>query len=925
MASAFNIETLTDSLPDKEAAQRFYSDLSEKYPAEARRIGRSEGLLSDVLALSAFSPLLAATMLESPQYFQWLDRQRSDTKVRSKEQLLESLARFSLTNSNIEARSLLGRFRRRELLRIYLRDIRRLGTIAEITEEISNLADAELEYALGLARQDMENRYGAPLEVDAATGKAKTARFCVTALGKLGSRELNYSSDIDLLFVYSSDGTTSGTGSRGALTNREFFVKLAEQVIKTAGEAYRVDMRLRPHGRVGALAISVRDAVQYYKLSAQPWERQVLIRSRSSAGDQRVFKVFYRQVEGSVYSADESVESALRNVRLSKEKINSENKSDRGFNVKLGRGGIREIEFIAQALQLAYGGRDEWLRAAHTLISITRLADRGHLTEQEITELSDAYDFLRRLEHRLQMEHGLQTHVIPPDRPKRQLVAARMGLSSERALDEMISLHTSNVSRVFDRVFKDAARATNKSEGGRSMTAAGGDVQPACADDGSVNETSAAAANFPEPSSEILIRIFASLGKSGSPRKLSGKERSSLALLCRQSPAFGEMIATNPSLLNSLPGPDFEFPERNYNDILASALRTAADFPARLSALRKTWSPLLLEIAAGDIFERLDLHTVKQRQTELAEASLNAALDITTHRMKEMCGFDGPLNLAVLSLGKFGGRGMDYGSDLDLVVVHEENSFSLAEMTATQFYTHAVEVFVACLSAFTRDGHLYRVDLRLRPDGRNGATSASRPGFLDYMEKRSAVWEWLAYVKLRPAAGSLELAAAVGSEALEIIHRRAREIPADELAAETIRIRERLGQEKTRGSKNVNIKFGAGGMLDIYFATRFLQLRDDVRDDPEDRSTIRSLEKLRNARSLLAENFASFSSGYFFLSRLDHAIRIAVSRTSEIPAANQGALQNITRRMNLPSAAALLEQLTVHRLEIRKAFENVVK
>lgn len=407
-----NIETLIESLPDASGARRFYGEFAERFPAQTKRLFKNEGLLSDVLTLAAFSPLLATTLLQNPEYVSWLERQRTSAKVRGKDELLESLARFALVNSNVEANILLARFRRRELLRIYLQDIRGLETVSETTEEISNLADAILEYALRQAAQQLDNRYGEPLERD-EKGRAQTARFCVVALGKLGSKELNYASDIDLLFLYTADGASSGQGERGAITNREYFVKLAETVARIVGAqagegaAYRVDLRLRPSGSVGALAVSLNEAIGYYKSSARAWERQVLIRSRSSAGDASIFARFYEAVRRTVFSRNETVENALENVRLSKEKINREKIKSENFNVKLGRGGIREIEFIAQALQLAYGGRDRWLqKASHTLISLSRLADRKLLSQIELTELFEAYGFLRALEHRLQMENG---------------------------------------------------------------------------------------------------------------------------------------------------------------------------------------------------------------------------------------------------------------------------------------------------------------------------------------------------------------------------------------------------------------------------------------------------------------------------------------------------------------------------------------
>src|SRR5829696_1241141 len=342
-----DINSLIRDLPDAESARRFLDQFAEKNPTQNNKLLKNEGLLSDVLTIVSYSPLLAATVLQTPNYLSWLNRHRLESKIRDKEELLESLGRFSLMNSMIEPQVLLARFRRRELLRIFLHDIRRLATISEITEEISNLADAILEYALRLAKQELDNRFGIPLETD-EKGRAKPARFCVVSLGKLGSKELNYSSDIDLLFLYSADGKTSGQGTKGEATNREYFVKLAEFVARLVGQqggegaAYRVDLRLRPHGRVGALALSVKDTIRYYRGEARNWERQVLIRSRASAGAADLYKKFFAKVEDFVFSKDETVSNALENVRLSKEKINFEKASDRGFDVKLGTGGIRE-------------------------------------------------------------------------------------------------------------------------------------------------------------------------------------------------------------------------------------------------------------------------------------------------------------------------------------------------------------------------------------------------------------------------------------------------------------------------------------------------------------------------------------------------------------------------------------------------------
>lgn len=933
------IESLIARLPDRENAERFYNQLAEKFPNEAKKLDRNQGLLSDVLTLAAFSPLLATTILQNPSYISWLNRQRESSKVRGKDELVESLARFAHLNSSLDTNVLLARFRRRELLRIYLRDIRELGTIVEITEEISNLADAVLEYALRQAAQELDNRFGKPLETD-QNGRTGNAEFCIVALGKLGSKELNYSSDIDLLFLYSADGKTSGRGARGSVTNREYFVKLAELVTKLVGAhqgegaAYRVDLRLRPNGRVGALAISLNEAVNYYRTTARTWERQVLIRSRQAAGAAKVFQSFFERVKPRVFSTDETVENALSNVRQSKERINVEKTDDRNFNVKLGTGGIREIEFIAQALQLAYGGADEWLRAQHTLISLARLADRRLISETELTELFEAYAFLRRLEHRLQMENGLQTHLVPNDQTRRALVARQMKCADLKDFERGLQKHTKNVNRVFRRIF------------GAANTEPTNDDQ----------KTEAAIERFNRP-------IISPLEKSDVVFESSDDRRATLKNLSKISAHYAQMIHANPTLIDALPEPDADLVERDYAEILRDAVADEnTDFARSLSALRGEWSRLLLEIVGFDAFERIDISEAKRRQTRLAEASIEAAILVVRRELEKRFQIrldDFPF--AVLGLGKLGGGGVDYGSDLDLILIYDEtaaaddervngrrgervkedeieprvvmSSFTPSPVhpfTRSEFYSRAVEIFVTVLSSLTRDGFLYRVDLRLRPDGKNGATANGKTAFLNYLDTRAAMWEWLAYVKLRAAAGDMDLATETERRAREIIHRNAQKLKSepngfDRLAEESKRIRERLEREKSgsRRARETDIKFGAGGMLDVYFAVRFLQLRDDVPDEAANRSTVFTLRKLYGNRSLDETDFRNFSEGYEFLNRLDHQLRLTVGRSSVIPAANQPALQIIAERMRLNSVQELLERLTVERLKIRESFEKI--
>ena len=612
------VEQLLGQLPESHAARLLFSRLVDGHPSILNLFRRQPGLLSDVLAIAAWSPLLATTLEQNPDYVTWLQRERASTRVRTREEMGESLARFALTNSQLDPHVLLARFRRRELLRTYLHDIRRVRTIVETTEELSNLADATLDYALQLAKQQLENRYGSPQITD-ARGRIAGAEFCIVALGKLGSRELNYASDIDLVFLFSDEGLTSAGGSRGQITNREYFVKLAESLLRVVSEptgegaAYRIDVRLRPHGRDGALACALDEAARYYDQAAQDWELQALIRARAAAGSQPLYARFAQRVIGRVFRPDTSVTDALTNVRLAKQKIDSQReRQEQGFNVKLGHGGIREIEFIAQALQIAFAGRDPWLRAGHTLISLGRLAERGLITESELSQLSDAYHFWRALEHRLQMEHGLQTHSVPIDRARRELVARRMNFSGDDALNDFegaLTMHATNVRASFDRIFGQPDLPSPEVQVAGRQTAFGGQepgdpaevaaqlaasillkhLRPEELADPELNidtlaaelRTTAKRALNPHRALSFVTRVASSLDKETEPETITRAEIDALVKLCGVSEFFGEMIASRSVLIHALTANPGMAQTRNYADELGGGHKNSNKLPRR--------------------------------------------------------------------------------------------------------------------------------------------------------------------------------------------------------------------------------------------------------------------------------------------------------------------------------------------------------
>jgi glutamate-ammonia-ligase adenylyltransferase len=956
--SETNPEFLLRDLPDQHSARLFVERLAKEQPRAYQGLLKQPALLSDVLALAAWSPLLATTVEQNTEYLSWLGRERADPRVRTRDELREALGRFALTNSSLNTQVMLARFRRRELLRIYLHDIRRSQSLVETMEELSNLADAILDYALSLARQDLDNRYGLPRHVD-ERGRSAPAEFCVIALGKLGSKELNYASDIDLVFLYSVDGTTSGTGKKGEVSNREYFVKLSETIARLVGQsggegaAYRVDLRLRPHGRDGALACSLQEAGRYYMKTAQDWERQVLIRSRPAAGSEELFSSFKATVTPYVFRSDVSVSGALESVRLAKQKIDRQVEKKSGFNVKLGRGGIREIEFIAQALQLAHGGRDDWLRVPHTLVSLGRLSDRGFITQPERSELSDAYYFLRSVEHRLQMEHGLQTHTVPEGDDAQALVARRMGFTGSTSGSDFantLKTHAGNVRSTYDRLFAEVdpeTPAPDEETAQIDLDVVDKDTALALAAarvfalhmghtwEGKLKSLTNRLLSFAEKSlnpHRALVqaaRVSASLEKTERQVIFSETNLAALLLLCGTSDFFAEMIAANPALIQSLETSAPASLRRDYRAILRAAIDAEHNFPAELAALRLQWAGLIAEIGALDVATELSIFETNRLQTELATASMNVAYLIARREMARRFGsFSGGPRIAFYGLGRLGSGGVDYGSDLDILINYDPLVPSpVKALTQDEAYSRLVELMIAALSSITREGYLYRVDLRLRPHGKNGPLVTSSEGFLDYLSDQSAPWEWLAYVKLRCVGGDQELGKMIETHARHRIHKNALKLDPKELQSTTRHVRERLEKEKgLRGRKQgTDIKYGQGGMLDVYFATRYLQLRDEVLDEGEDRSTAFTLERLREEGSLDDEDFSALSTGYSLLRSIDHNLRLIAGRLTRLPDPHHATAHDVAARMGFASTAELQETLMDQMRAIREAYQRILQ
>jgi glutamine synthetase adenylyltransferase len=1089
-----DIEPFILSLPDPQAARVFLQRLESQHPTYADKCKRDSLLYSRLLMIAAYSPFLAENLLRHPDDIDWFRREmeRGLGQGKTTEQLSEDLSRFATRMYDADARTLLVRFKNRELLRIYLRDCLNLATLAEITDELSNLADVILTYALKLASQEVTNKHGSPLIRD-ERGRIAQAEFAIIALGKLGCCELNYASDIDLMFLYSGLGETAGDGRAGdsVISNKEFFTRVAQLVIKTIsglsieGSVYRVDLRLRPYGRDGDMVWEIVRAADYYHQKAEGWERQMLIRARASAGNVAVFTGFFDLVRDVVFH-QEPGPKAITDVRRAKEKIDRKvaNQSG-GFNVKLGLGGIREVEFIAQALQLVHGGREPWVRTAQTLIVLARLAEKGFLTEQERTALSSAYTFFRVVEHRLQMEHGAQIHTLPLSDEKLELLARRCGyqtvhdftalklnnasvnLAAAVAFKRDVESHAANVRAIYNRVLTESANTAfapssdSVRQAGKAidfadsgMDAAVSKMTATSAPDSITNILPDAKKTLQEadnnlqriPSSKpdtlpasvtlgsgfddetgrlihqainALTNLINSRHSSEHPFQPQNQPATSLLALeniitdgsettinpvraLKNLVAWSESFATynnekSQTLLRTivdnlptfLPRLIAIFSSQYLSGILISrpllssvlfetkspsttndflkvmrqAIKEAGSFSDKADALRRAWYELILGIGSRDLSAASNRqsvagkqHKISDRQSgekeiaidppatahqlliadhrlrasnleqsALAEASLQLAAEITLESM----GVSRALPFVIMGLGRLGHAGMDYGSDLDLLIVFDDsaNWQDLSEVeeafrsytTAQEFYANFTAQLLKLLSSLTREGFIYRVDLRLRPEGKNGQLAQGLSSLLVYLKERASAWEHSAYLKVREVAGDLSLGERVRQMICETLFETASNNPS--LKQELATMRTRLEKEKAKGNRR-DIKWGAGGMTDVYFITRFLQLRDKFAF-PTEEGTSALVQYLGKHHLLNEEATRKLFAGYTFLRKLDHWLRLLLDRPTQVLPASQVALGDIARSLGLSSIEEFEHQYTYHTSAIREVYQQV--
>ena len=946
------LRLLRERAPDEQLALAFLTKLLEQTPAETTQILREPPCASDLIFCLGASELIGSGLftLGTP----WVSAFQNARAGAVLGLAGEIGCRLTNLQDTAEMTQRLAEFKSRTFLAIAIADLLGRINVSDTVSAMSRLADECIRAALTIAT------------VSLGDTAQQAGDFCVIAMGKLGAEELNLSSDIDLMYVFA--GPDDGQHQDAAR-------RLGEAVTEIlAGNCFRVDMRLRPGGRYSPLVISLEAALRFYETLGQTWERAALLRARPIAGALELGNRLISELRRFIYRSYLDFDT-LRQLRAMKHRIEVEARSPDFLrrDVKLGYGGIRELEFIVQALTLIYGGRDPRLRTARTMTALDRLAAYGYMPPHRARELAAAYLFLRNVEHKLQVASGLQTHRLPAVQAELEVLAARLGFGKQAdaatIFTSALTAHRNLVAALF-----------------REMLAGGDDSPPPPASSAAENAwrealdpgASAGALQrlgfvHPEQSANqlaLLVRgpehlamrprrqeLLEALG----PRLLDeigalpdpdlallnlasfisavGARTSFLALL-EQHPATRRMLLAlfasssylstlfirHPDMLDTLVRSDLarlRRPSAELERELGELLAACSDFESRLDALRAFGHQEFLRIAIADLAGNLDLDGVQAELTSLAETQLRQGLALAVAEVGNRYPIPRELKLCIIGMGRLGGAEMSYNSDLDLIFVYH-----LPDETAAaghEIASRIMQKLIAVLEARTREGYAYKLDLRLRPSGNSGPLVTSLEGFRTYHRQSSAVWERQALVRARVIAGDEAL-----GQALE----RAREefvfgpplSPSGvaEITAMRARMEHEIGAEN---HQRLNLKQGRGGLVDVEFMTQMMALSHG-HEFPQlrRRNTTELIRALAETGLLEHSDAASLEADYRFLLRLENRLRIETDQAAWALPIDDEHLAPVARRMGLDtgsSAARLLYEVEERRSRIRALFETL--
>ena len=880
------------------------------------------------------------------------------------------------------------RFRQRQTLRIGTNDIIRNRPLAEVTLDISRVADAAVQVALTTALRNLSKRFGPPCRAD-----GQPARCVVLAFGKLGGEELNYSSDIDLMVVYDEEGATR---SRLEISNDEFFGRVTSEIVRlltTHPPAYRVDLRLRPEGHRGPLARSLASTLAYYSTLGRTWERQALIKVRPVAGDLELGTQFVRAIEPFVYRKYLGF-AEINEIKALKRRIEQKTRraGETEVEVKTGHGGIRDVEFTIQFLQLLNGGDLPEVRQRNTLQAIAALARVGCLTDQESRILIDTYRFLRKTEHRLQLLFDLQTHRLPEREDELHKLALRMGYAdgpAGSALDQFLRDYREKTAvnrHILNHLLHDAFQGTDgHAEPESDLILAPDpdpetirqvlgrypfrDVQGAYHNLMQLAQESVpflstrrcrhflasiaprllrALAETPDPDMALvnLEKVTASLGAKGVLWELFSFNPPSLKLyvdLCAWSQFLSEILINNPGMIDELLDTLVLNQPRTKEQMrqeLAELCRGAEDPDLILHSFH---DKELLRIGVYDILGKDTLQTTLAELSDLAETILAQIAELADPPLVKRFGVpllaEGPRagqpsRYVLLGLGKLGGREMSYNSDLDLILVYEGDGRTsrpegaaapVEETTNFHFFSELAQRIIRTTGHLGPRGRLYQVDMRLRPTGRSGSLVIPLAEFRRYYAEGAAqLWERQALTRARVVYGE----AAFSAEVMAAVTEAAYGLPwRPEFADEIAHMRERL--EASRSERD--LKRGFGGIVDVEFIVQLFKLKY-ARTRPALRApnTWDALDALFAEGLLRDPAYSELRSNYDFLRRVESRLRIVYNISQDELPERREDMEKLARRLGYepgPAGTAadqFLFEMDRRTTRTRELFEELV-
>jgi glutamate-ammonia-ligase adenylyltransferase len=802
-------------------------------------------------------------------------------------------------------------------LRITARDVALHAPVPEVCADLSMLADVATDLAVAAARRQVAGRQGPALGPDGAP-----LRFVVMGMGKLGGRELNYSSDIDLVFFYDRD-----EGSAGSHSPHEHFTKVGEAATRLLGEptaegfVFRVDLRLRPEGRSGPLCNSLPAAERYFETWGRTWERLAWLRARPVGGDLDLGHELLGRIDAWIHprTADPAMLDAIGElkdqwVRRRQAAVALGRAS--GLDLKLDPGGIRAVEFFANALQLLYAGRDPGLRDPSTLGALDRLYAAGLINALDHDRLASAYLLYRRVEHRLQMDEERQTQLLP-EGATLDALARRLGFADPdpgRRLRGEIDAHRAVVGAMFDDLLTGHAATADVAPEARLLLAPdAADRVEVCRAAGLVDPEQAVhllavagrhpqsplSPRAPAQLSALGLRLLTEVLRSSEPERalthltaflgvVGGRrlyletlrERPAVARLLvsvfADSDLLSEALLRRPELIDDLYGRPRE------PDIEAAVDRVDPGDPeAWVEAVARVQQREVLRVGLADLAGELDPTGVEAALTRLAEAILQGAVTQAARRVPLRGAF------GIVAFGKLGGGELSYGSDLDLVFVYEREEDAEAA-------TRLARRVLSLLALPTRAGALYPVDARLRPGGSQGTLVTRLARFVAWHETQAVPWERLALVRARPVTGDPPFRAEVATALERLTYERP---PPAGLEREMRRLRRRIEAEVAReGPGRYNPKTGRGGLIDIELIVQALQVRYGGADTSlRTPNTLHALVALRSAG--LLDHADMLIEARRFLRRLDHRLRIARGRPVSELRTDRRSLDRLARRL----------------------------